>query len=1012
MLPFLQTIAKAYASRYPDLSEVCFLFPNKRSGTFFLKYLKEEYHRHPVLAPEVKTITDLVGDLSERVVASRLDMLFILYRCYREHLGLPLTEEENDEGISFDSFAGWGETVLSDFNEVDLYMVNTDEIFKNVKDYREISSTFLTEEQRKVMEEYFGHTDMGDPRSFWKNFDGDENKLSEVKQKFLHLWRIMSPLYDRFKEKLEEEGLTTVGGMYRQAAARLKEEGREALPYKKIVAVGFNALSTSEQTIFRELRDCEGYEGYDAFADFFWDATGPVLSGDVNSASKFVKSNIKSFPCPDWALPALRLSDTDKLPEKLRVAASPSNSAQVKIVGEMLGELSQELSGEAFKNAKVAVVLPDENLLLPLLYSLPDGMGDVNLTMGYPLRLTSVVPFVALLRKLFYNMRNSGGTVTFYNRDLRLLLAHPFSHVLFSTSLVGRILHYITEHHKVTVSIDELRDIAGDKIDILTGPEKNATPEAALAYLDEILEKVAVGLPAFEEAMVKSRLEISHIQVYRDALRRLGSILSDYAMKMKPSTVYRLADRLLAGEKVGFEGEPLTGLQVMGTLETRSIDFEHIFILSANERILPMRVRTRSFIPDSLRHAYGMPPSNYAEGIFAYYFYRMISRAKGVTMIYDARSGGGMRSGDVSRYVLQLRHLFAKDKLREEDWKFILTGKEPYNPTVEKTAEIREKLKEFMTPGGKNLSASALQAYRECQVKFFYQSVIGLSDDPEPSDFIDAITAGNILHEVMQKVYLPDEKSKIILTPPVTITREFIDTLLADREGIERHVRHSVNAQHFRLKGEELDTPLSGAAEMVAARITQQVERILRHDRELTPFNIYGLEMTDNFRVALPNGDKVNFRFAIDRLDEITTEAGRQLRIVDYKTGSIKLTAETFDEIFDGDYRSEQVFQLFTYAWLLGKKRDVTFPTEDVRLEIYDVPGIEKGEINLPMIGKRDEEGNLTGKPEKVSSYREYSQEFDDGMIHMLEEIFSAEPFKACPEERCALCSFKTLCRR
>lgn len=1012
MLPFLQTIAKAYASRYPDLSEVCFLFPNKRSGTFFLKYLKEEFYPHSVIAPEVKTITDLVGDLSERVVASRMDMLFMLYQCYREHLGLPLVEEENDEGISFDSFAGWGETVLSDFNEVDLYMVNTDEIFKNVKDYREITSTFLTEEQRKVMEEYFGHTDMGDPRSFWKNFDGDENKLSEVKQKFLHLWRIMSPLYDRFKARLDEEGLTTVGGGYRRAVERLKELGREALPYKKIVAVGFNALSTSEQAIFRELKDCEGYEGYDTFADFFWDATGPVLSGDINSASKFVKSNIKSFPCPEWALPALRLSDTDKLPDSLRVAASPSNSAQVKIVGKMLGELSAELSAEAFKNAKVAVVLPDEDLLLPLLYSLPDGMGDVNLTMGYPLRLTSVVPFVALLRKLFYNMRTIGGSVSFYNRDLRLLLAHPFSHVLFSTALVGRMLHYITEHHRVTVSLDELREIAGEKIDLLTGPEKNASPEVALAYLDSILDKVAAGLPAFEKAMVKSRLEISHIQVYRDALRRLGGILSDYGMKMKPSTVYRLADRLLAGEKVGFEGEPLTGLQVMGTLETRSIDFDHLFILSANERILPMRARTRSFIPDSLRHAYGMPPSNYAEGIFAYYFYRMISRAKDVTMIYDARSGGGTRSGDVSRYVLQLRHLFAKDKLKEEDWKFILTGKEPYNPTVEKTPEIREKLKEFMIPKGKNLSASALQAYRECQVKFFYKSVIGLSDDPEPSDFIDAITAGDILHEVMQKIYLPDEKSRIILFPPVTITREMIEKLLADRERIERLVRHSVNVRHFRLKDEEIDTPLSGTAEMVAARIVQQVERILRHDRDLTPFNIYGLEMTDNFRVALPNGNEVNFRFAIDRLDEITTDKGKQLRIVDYKTGSIKLTAETFDEIFDGDYRSEQVFQLFTYAWLLGKKRGVPFPTEDVRLEIYDVPGIEKGEINLPMIGKRDEDGEIAGKPEKVSSYKEYSREFDEGMMGMLEEIFSEEPFRACPEERCALCSFRTLCRR
>ena len=188
MLPFLKTIAKAYASRYSDLSEMCFLFPNKRSGTFFQKYLKEEYHAHAALSPEIKTISDFVTEVSEKVVASRLDMLFILYECYRELMGIKPEDEEKEGVINFDSFIGWGETVLSDFNETDLYMVDPEEIFKNVKDYREISSTFLTAEQRRVMEEYFGHTDLGDPGRFWKNFDKEEGELSTVKQRFIHLW--------------------------------------------------------------------------------------------------------------------------------------------------------------------------------------------------------------------------------------------------------------------------------------------------------------------------------------------------------------------------------------------------------------------------------------------------------------------------------------------------------------------------------------------------------------------------------------------------------------------------------------------------------------------------------------------------------------------------------------------------------------------------------------------------------------------------------------------------------
>lgn len=1014
MRPFLQTIARAYASRYSDLSEVCFLFPNKRSGTFFLKYLKDEFKGHAIMSPETKTITDFVGDLSGLVVGSRLDLIFRLYGCYRDYLGLPVWEnedkEEDENSINFDSFIGWGETVLSDFNEVDLYLDSPEEIFKNVKDFREISSTFLNEEQRKVMEEYFGWTDTGDQRDFWKNFDGDETKLSDVKRKFLHLWRILSPLYESFNDGLKKDGLTTVGGSYRAALRRLKEEGRSALRYKKIVVVGFNALSTVEQEIFRTLKECEPFEGYDAFVDFFWDATGPVLSGDSNSASKFVKANIEAFPCPDWALPALKESDVFDLPGKLRVISSPSNSAQTKIAGIMLEELRRRLTGETFKQAKVAVVLPDENLLFPMLYSFPGGMGDVNLTMGYPLRMTSVVPFVRLLRRLIQNSRYTDEVVSFLNRDLSLFLAHPFAHVLLTSAAVNKILNYIKTHHKMTVSLNEIRELSTEGAEILSVPDKKVTPKVALDYIDSILERIITRLPAFEDKMLKSRLEISHIRIFRDALNRLNDLLTEYKVKMKPSTVYRLVDRLLAGEKVGFEGEPLTGLQVMGMLETRSIDFEYLFILSANERILPMRARKRSFIPDTLRHAFGMPPSNYAEGIFAYYFYRMISRAKEVTMIYDARSGGGLKSGDISRYILQLRYLFAKDRLIEEDWKFVLSGKSSVDPSVFKTPEIKEELESFTKEGGRNLSASALQAYRECQVKFFYKSVLGLSDDPEPSEFIDAISAGNILHEVMMKIYLPKNKRNQLLQRPETITSTHIEKLLEDEEMIERLVRQSINSQHFKLPEEALDSPLSGTSEMVAREIKRQVERVLRHDIELTPFKIHGLEVTDKFTIQISSGQTVNFRFAIDRLDEIPTETGSQMRIVDYKTGSLKLTAEAFEDVFNGDYKSEQVFQLFTYAWLLRKyKRD--FPTEDIKLEIYNVPGLENGEINLPVIGSKEEEGDQI-KYKEVESYKNYSQEFNEGMEKMLEDIFNSPEFKACEEERCGLCSFRTLCKR
>ncbi len=999
MIPFLQSVAKAYASRYPDLSEFCFLFPNKRSGTFFLKYLKEESGDHVMLSPQVQTITDFVGLLSGRVVAGRTDMLFMLYQSYCQLLGIS-SENEDKEGVDFDSFRGWGETVLSDFSEVDQYMVDPEAIFKNVKDYREISSNFLTDEQKEVLAEYFGRTDTGGSTRFWKNFDKEDEELSTSKKRFLHLWRIMSPLYHRLNEKLEEKGLATTGGSYRLAVERLQKDGRGALPFKKIIAVGFNALSTAENTIFKEIRDFDGVEGYDDFADFFWDMTGPVLTSGVNSASKFVKANIRMFPCPEWALPSLKLSDAENFPV-LNVVSSPSNSAQTKIAGNLLAELRGRITAAEITGAKVAVVLPDENLLLPMLYSLPEGMGDVNLTMGYPLRLTSVVSFVSLLRKLHYNMRKEAGEPMFYHRDLRLFLSHPFSHAAFGTGNVSEIIQKLDREHRATMSLAELSAISPIMGEILENEKIGDKPEEVVTYLEEVLKKIRQLILKTENGRIKVKLEISHIDIYRDALRRLKDIFKEYGIGMRRETVFYLADRLLAGETVRFEGEPLTGLQVMGTLETRSIDFDHIFILSMNERIMPMRVRGRTFIPNSLRRAFGMPPANYAESIFAYYFYRMISRAKEVTMVYDARNGGGQGAGDISRYIVQLRHLFAKNTIKEQEWKFTLSGKGEYDPSVEKTPEITRMLQPFLEADGeKRFSASYLNDYRECQLRFFFRRIMEMNADPEPSEFIDAIGVGNILHALMEELYVPAQMRKKLLDTPILVTPESIDNRMNDKQELNRLITRIVNRLHYHLPQERQDTPLTGASLIVAERIIGQAINIMKYDRTIAPFRIYGSEVKEILRIPLPSGKEVNFTFAIDRLDEVNINGEWRLRIVDYKTGSIKLEAADLEEVLSGGYKSEQIFQLFTYAWLLQKTGMER--AKNVMTEIYDVPRIFRNEVRLPVIGKRE-----------VTDFEEYSSEFSEGMENMLESVFKDKEFRATEDEsRCVLCHFKGLCRR
>lgn len=1014
--PFLKSVARAYLERYEDISDLCFLFPNKRSGTFFLRYIKKLSGGKAMIAPAVMTISDFLGLLSGKVVASRIDMLFLLYNCYKEILRLQGKEEdrenivnENDEDpeeISFDSFRNWGETVISDFNTVDQYLINSDEIFQNLKDFREIATDFLTDEQKEIMEEYFGYEDYSIDDSFWRNFEENDENMSEVKYKFTHLWRILAPLYSLFSKKLDEQGLVSPGGIYRKAYEKLTEKGKKLIPYRKLVAVGFNALSTSEYSIFRELQDMESDEN-DDYIDFIWDATGPVLESHNNSASKFIDINRRHFPSPEWINCYLKASENDELPS-IKVIGSPSNSSQVKVTSILLENLTKTIDATEFEEAKIAVVLPDEDLLIPMLYSLPKGIENVNLTMGYSLKLTSVVSFVSLLRRTFFDSRETTeGDILFFHKDLRLLLKHPYTILYFGDSSIEEILKKLDELHSITVSLAKLEEICKKEIPILKFPKKDSQPNEVIAYLQNTLNEIDSKIS--KGGNKSGTLESSCIRCYGDALKRLEDTIDQYEVKMKPSSTFRLVDRLISQEKVTFEGEPLRGLQVMGMLETRSLDFDHVFILSMNERIMPLKARTRSFIPATLRTAFGLPPANYSEEIFSYYFYRAISRAKNVFLLYDSRTGLGVGGNGKSRYILQLDYLFAKNRIKHENWNFSLSVEEPANPLVEKKDYIKKRLESFNMEGGKNFSASSLINYRKCELKFFFKNILNISDDPEVSDQIDSIAIGNILHKTMQNLYLPDTQMQgKMLEKPSVITADYIEKILNDGERIRLEVRKAVFSEF--LKRSDPNEELSVSHDMIASQIEKDVKTILKHDLSLTPFRLYGVEIDEVLRIKLRSGRIVNFRFAIDRLDEITVDGKKQLRIVDYKTGINKREARNDEDIFTDYYKAEHIFQLFTYAWLLEKRqtgkseigKSQSEESLNVRTEIYNVIDILKGIEGLPQIDEK-----------KVTGFENWYEFFDERIDRMIENIFLQEKFSPCESsDSCKLCMYNAICRR
>lgn len=1019
---FLRSVAEAYVSRFADLSDIMFVFPGRRAGTFFLKHIAELCKDRAVMLPRVATMSDFVETASGRVVGDRIELLFILYHCYHD-----LLKAEGVKKIpEFDSFRRWGETALADFNEVDMQDADPDAIFKNVKDIREISSNFLTEEQMKVMNEFFGQVfePEQEAKKFWKTFT--YGKESALHSKFRLLWQVLAPLYREFKRRIEEKGLTTSGGAYRMVADRFERGDVGHIGAGKIVMVGFNALTSAERRIFDSLAALKDEDTHEAFADFFWDAAGPVILDKMSAAGRYVQHGIRRWPAPDWALPSLAKSNVATMPDDLRVIAVPSNSMQTKVVSEVLADMAGRIPKEDFADARVAVVLPDEQLLMPMLYSLPEEIGDVNLTMGYPLRLSSVATFVSLLRRMESSRRKAGDSIVYYYKDLDMLLSHPFSRLLFGEG-VTMVKEWMRRHHKYVVDIAEVREMSAEMTRLFRPLQEEASPRDAAEWLDSILAALESDMGGEGMKAAHNEVDAANIAVYRLSLRRMLEVANEYGMRMHWRTFLSLTDRLLASETVNFEGQPLKGLQVMGILETRALDFDRIVIPSLNERILPARRRSRTFISDSLRKAYGLPPVNYSESLFAYYFYRMIARAKEVVLLYDSRASEGTKSGDVSRYVLQLKYLYARDRMRMESRSFALSKSELKPSPIKKTDEIMDVLSSFTDPGpqGANLSATALTKYAGCQLKFYFENVLKIRTDEDITEYIDPITQGSVVHDVMQNIYLPLELQNRFMASPQVIDAALVKARMKDIRLIDSLVRRSLNARFFHLPKEEADRPLRGSSAHVAKILRGQVLGILQFDLEQTPFLLYGVEMDGNVSLKMADGRFVNMRYAVDRLDRpLLTVDGREtdnLRVVDYKTGTVHAETETMEAVFQGDYKGKNLLQLWLYANLFDALEDKNIdkggprpvldlfskesglPKEPLVLELYDVSYISSGKHVYPKVGG-----------EVQYSHCAQNAEFLALLEKMLMQLFDPEsPFQpAADEAACRLCPFKTICWR
>ncbi len=943
---FLAQLAGDLYGRYGDgISSLNIVFPSRRARLFFMDALSSVVAR-PVWQPAFLSIDEIAESVAGVRAGDRVRLITELYKVYSRYHDEP-----------FDSFYFWGEILLNDFDSIDKYLIDPQMLFANIADLKAIENNFdfLTVEQREVI------------ARFWRSF-GEETGYSQEQQRFMSIWNTLGDIYREYRQELVSRGLAYTGMVYRQAAERIKAGQVPAQERRRYVIAGFNALSECEKVLFDHIAGNHDVE-------FFWDYDRYYLDDAAQEAGLFLRDNVRRFP-QSAELPYSYEGFSG--PKNITVAAAPSDSLQCKYVAEFLDDVRKV--GGAAPGKETAVVLTDENLLTPVLYAIPPEVDKINVTMGYPLRLTLAYSFVERLITLRSRMRMRGGVAMFYHEDVRGLLDHPY----MAAGLAG-VAAKIAEAQQVYVDMSAY--VSEGVAAAVFRPAGEGWADLA-AWLREVIPMVAVA-PAAAEGEVERRQRLEFFSIISESIDKLVNSLDGCGIALAPRTFASLLRRVLQQVRVPYEGEPLQGVQVMGILETRNLDFENVLILSLNDDTFPgNRASSPSFIPHNLRLAYGLPTPQHHEGVWAYYFYRLLQRARNVHLVYSSHSDE-RSSGEQSRYIYQLEyespHRIARRELA------VSVNVAPGSPlSVAKDGEVMARLGEFCREGGRMLSPTSLFNYVQCPLKFYFHSVARLRAAEEVSEEVEAPMFGTILHRAMELLYAP------LVGGPAQAAR------IAELRGgtqVASAVDRAIGEKYFRdpQAGQE---EYAGNLLLVKDVIVRYIDScILSFDAARQGLDIWGLEKKVDTKFDFGSGE-VWLGGVCDRVDRL---ADGTMRIVDYKTGPEKLVFKDIEALFSQKPadRNAAAMQTMIYAMMLNRRTG-----RDVQPALYYVRAMGRPGYS-PLL-----ENKAAGAP--VVSYIRYKEEFEGRLAQALSELFDpARPFDQCADSKtCQWCDFNVICKR
>jgi len=963
MRSFIGRVAEElYAQHGDGISSLYVLFPSRRARLFFNDALARTAQR-PLWSPHYLTVDELMGEMAALAPGDPVRLITELYKIYSSYHDEP-----------FDSFYFWGEMLLADFDSVDKYRIDAGVLFRNVADLKALEGdiSYLSEDQRKIISR------------FWGSF-GRRGAFSDEQEKFMKIWKSLLPVYHTFREKLTGDGIGYTGMVHRRVAERIE---RGELPDggtdpRNYVIAGFNALTPCEKILFDYLKTHHKTR-------FFWDYDRYYIDDPQQEAGLFLRENLLRYPetAPDPAG-----NDNFAQSKRITVVSAPSDSLQCRYVHDFLGEVAREQGTPPGK--ETVVVLTDERLLSPVLYSIPEAVRDINITMGYPLRQTLAYSFVERLIELQARKRRRGARTLFYHSDVSGLLTHPY--IAAAAPHEAQVLNgEIVRRQQIYVDSLRLRESGKSLLSLIFSPAEgwHGLQEYLLAALSETARgKADASEPSLPETDAALRYE--YFTLIAEQLHKLRNSLDASGVEITESVFASLLRRMLQTITIPYEGEPLQGVQVMGILETRNLDFEHVVILSMNDDTFPgNRAATPSFIPYNLRLAYGLPTPSHHEGVYAYYFYRLLQRARRIDLVYCSHSDD-KRTGEPSRYIYQLQyespHEIAGRRIGLDVNLSSATA-----ISVEKEGEVARQLNEFLTEEGRTISPTTFSRYIECPLKFYFYAVARIRPVEEVTEEIDLPLFGTILHKAMELLYRPlvgtvdprEQIREITASPEIALA---VDRALRDLYLHEEPV-----------PGENLSGNLMLIRDIVIKYLNTC---LLPYDAAQPAFEIRDLEHP--IKVSFPFGEEgtksVRFSGIADRIDRLP---GGMLRVVDYKSGSPHLEFRDIKALFAlfSDARRDRnaaVLQTLLYAMMLNRTEGA-----DVQPALYYVRSMNSRDYT-PQPWDRT-------RKMAVESYSDYKQEFEECLALTLTEIFDPGiPFIQCEDKSvCQWCDYREICRR